>query len=434
MKKLLFLIVAIVVLGLIVSGCIPVVPPAEQSNTGNLTKGTTINVPADYGTIQAAIDAAPTDETILVESGIYVENVTIGTSGVILQAVTRHGAVIEGTVMITADNVTVDGFSIKNFNQIPTPDWSGVYIPSGTGILVVNNLIDGTGIDPVVNLTVGIHTLYGGTAEATLEGNIVRNVRLGIYNQGASLLISNNTIENTSHCGIGIDTALGTVITGNTISNSGSLGIEVYGENVVANCNNITDNAHFGVWSIGPQVDATQNWWGDVSGPSGSGSGSGDAVSDYVDYEPWSFTPDPCEAKTMGFWKNHEESVDALLDEYGSIFLGDNSATFYFTVVDFVDAWDVFKNAKNKNANTMLAAQLLAAELNVAHLVHLGIFDCTNVNDYIDDADDFLSSHEYSGPGNPGEVKGKDKQPANCIKDQLELFNTGGCPDTGLCT
>ncbi len=38
MKKLLFLIVAIVVLGLIVSGCLPVVPPVEKAETTSLTK------------------------------------------------------------------------------------------------------------------------------------------------------------------------------------------------------------------------------------------------------------------------------------------------------------------------------------------------------------------------------------------------------------
>ncbi len=210
-----------------------------------------------FATTTAAIGAASDGDTILVAAGTYSENVTIDTIGVILHAVTKHEAVIKGTVVITADSVIVDGFSIKDFSQIPTPDWSGVYIPSGTDVKVVNNLIDGTGIDPVANLTVGIQTLYGATAEATLKGNIIRNVRLGIYNQGASLLVIGNTIENASHCGIGIDTNLGTEIYGNTISNSGSLGIEVFQENVVAIFNNITDNADFGVWSSGPQVDAT---------------------------------------------------------------------------------------------------------------------------------------------------------------------------------
>jgi len=46
MKKLLFLIVAIVVLGLIVSGCLPVVPPAEKDETGILTKAPKVKPPS----------------------------------------------------------------------------------------------------------------------------------------------------------------------------------------------------------------------------------------------------------------------------------------------------------------------------------------------------------------------------------------------------
>jgi len=34
-------------------------------------------------------------------------------------------------------------------------------------------------------------------------------------------------------------------------------------------------------------VDARENWWGDAGGPSGAGPGMGDAVNEYVLYEPW---------------------------------------------------------------------------------------------------------------------------------------------------
>ena len=34
-------------------------------------------------------------------------------------------------------------------------------------------------------------------------------------------------------------------------------------------------------------VDARQNWWGDASGPSGIGPGSGDAVLGNVLFDPW---------------------------------------------------------------------------------------------------------------------------------------------------
>jgi hypothetical protein len=40
-------------------------------------------------------------------------------------------------------------------------------------------------------------------------------------------------------------------------------------------------------------LDATCNWWDNVSGPSGEGSGTGGAVSINVDYAPWLLTPAP---------------------------------------------------------------------------------------------------------------------------------------------
>ncbi|MFH1844702.1 MAG: FG-GAP-like repeat-containing protein, partial [bacterium] len=45
----------------------------------------------------------------------------------------------------------------------------------------------------------------------------------------------------------------------------------------------------FGVENLntGAVVDARGNWWGSASGPSGVGPGTGDAVSDYVLYDPW---------------------------------------------------------------------------------------------------------------------------------------------------
>jgi len=36
---------------------------------------------------------------------------------------------------------------------------------------------------------------------------------------------------------------------------------------------------------------ATGNWWGDASGPSGSGPGAGDSVGAYFDYSSWLAAP-----------------------------------------------------------------------------------------------------------------------------------------------
>ena len=134
MKKLIYLMVLGLILGLIVSGCIPVVPPTEQSNIGNLTKGATINVPGDYGTIQAAITAASPGDTINVKAGTYTEQLLIqksltligaGESTTIIKVpATRTGTVTEGStwdyiVAAYPTTGTID-VRIEGFTIMPT--------------------------------------------------------------------------------------------------------------------------------------------------------------------------------------------------------------------------------------------------------------------------------------------------------------------------
>ena len=53
--------------------------------------------------------------------------------------------------------------------------------------------------------------------------------------------------------------------------------------------NNIIDNIDYGALNndTGNTLNAENNWWGDASGPSGAGPGSGDSVSIDVDFDPW---------------------------------------------------------------------------------------------------------------------------------------------------
>jgi len=67
--------------------------------------------------------------------------------------------------------------------------------------------------------------------------------------------------------------------------------------NVRVNFNNIEGNANHGVFNGGTGIlDATMNWWGDISGPKhdapfgifpANPGGTGDRVSDNVNYIPW---------------------------------------------------------------------------------------------------------------------------------------------------
>ena len=143
MKKLMYLIVLIVVLGLIVPGCLPVVPPTEQNEPGSLPNknlGDVFNVPSvSYPTIQDAINAATGGETIIVAAGTYSplstiiidkHNLTLNgpqanvdprpsygstrTAGSALEAVIDGGGTLYNIILIEANNVVINGFEVKS--------------------------------------------------------------------------------------------------------------------------------------------------------------------------------------------------------------------------------------------------------------------------------------------------------------------------------
>lgn len=181
MKKLIYLIVLTLILGLIVSGCIPVVPPTEQDESSSLTKGgsTTWTVGPSgpptyhYFTIQEAIDAVTTfaGDTIDVAAGEYEECVVINKNNLTLLGAQhdvdprpsvggRSGVesiiapyydfnVYTGleVVRIEADNVIFNGFTVSpEFSSVVSGDVDTVYQhDTHTGTVVKYNIVTCTG-------------------------------------------------------------------------------------------------------------------------------------------------------------------------------------------------------------------------------------------------------------------------------------------------
>ena len=163
-----------------------------------------------WSNIQAAIDAASPDDTINVADGTYAEDVVIDVEGLTLESSTQHGANIQGSVHIEADDVSVVDFKITDFGYYPV-EYLGILV-LGQNARIEGNLIDGTGIDPVANMVIGIQTLYGGTASAEILNNQIENARMGVYIQsfnGGLFRVSGNTIEDTTWSAIGIDSNAG---------------------------------------------------------------------------------------------------------------------------------------------------------------------------------------------------------------------------------
>ncbi len=82
-----------------------------------------LRVPADHGSIQAAVDAASAGDLVLVEPGVYHESVTIGTNAITLRGTDRNEVILDGEsrlidgVAVTADGVAVENLTIRNYRQ-----------------------------------------------------------------------------------------------------------------------------------------------------------------------------------------------------------------------------------------------------------------------------------------------------------------------------
>ncbi len=95
-------------------GVVDTEAPAEWS-------GTTRNVPADYPTIQAAVDAADPGDLVMIANGVYREQVEITTDSLVLRGEDRNDTIIDGEFVrdngifvAGADGVAVENLTVRN--------------------------------------------------------------------------------------------------------------------------------------------------------------------------------------------------------------------------------------------------------------------------------------------------------------------------------
>lgn len=103
-----------------------------------------LHVGADlpYPTIRVALEKAAAGDTIVVHPGVYTEgNLTIDKP---LTLVGLDYPVLDGqhryeVLTVTASNVTVRGFEIRNTGQLSTIDLAGIKVLSASNVLIENN-------------------------------------------------------------------------------------------------------------------------------------------------------------------------------------------------------------------------------------------------------------------------------------------------------
>jgi len=120
--------------------------------------------PADFRTIQEAINAAAEGDTIFVYNGSYYENVIVDKT-VTLVGEHTETTIIDGNggsfaVKVNADNTVLKAFTIKNGSV-------GVYLDESFNCSIVGNYI-------VKNIRVGVH-ISGSVSNTFYHNNLIKN-------------------------------------------------------------------------------------------------------------------------------------------------------------------------------------------------------------------------------------------------------------------
>jgi len=250
-----------------------------------------------------------------VRSGSYVDHSGLRIEGNIIHTSNGHGVRSYGGSNV--DNAKIIGNIISPATTVTGPA-AGINIGAAppaakrySSITIKDNKI--SGLINALNL--------GYIINSTIDHNEFQDCRdwgTNIYNYSNAVTVTNNIFINN-----GKWTKV-TVLGGGLCANNST--------GVVAHCNQFLGNM-WGVYSNGAayQIDATNNWWGDSTGPyhaTLNPSAKGDPITDYVSFNPW-LSP------SLGF--------DNLSLAFGDVVPGSESLVQYLRISNAADSCAISK-------------------------------------------------------------------------------------------
>ncbi|GIV66444.1 MAG: hypothetical protein KatS3mg047_0837 [Bellilinea sp.] len=267
---------------------IPTITYADDDNAGKAegeagANGGTFGYDA-FATIEDALNHVAPGGTVIVGAGNYSGDIQIN------KAVTITGQnrpVLDGCFWVNANNVTIQGFEIRNGLASTGVDQSAVYISGAQNVTIRDNHLVGPSSG---DGTRGILT-SGNVSGLLVDGNEIENWVSGLYLNptSGSITVINNEIHD-NWAGAGTDGQTNVTFRNNYFSdNIEGIGASSVGASFVVEENAFLDNTTAVNWYSGAQIKAERNWWAHPSGPANAGNpgGSGQSVAGSVDFIPW---------------------------------------------------------------------------------------------------------------------------------------------------
>jgi nitrous oxidase accessory protein NosD len=227
--------------------------------TSQLPEPSVVNTRTEvvYSTIQAAVDDAddgPDEGDTLEARGDFDEGtILVGKEVTIVAA---EDATVSGSFRVTADNVTISGFTISDYETVDG-QIAGIYLSAGVaGVEIEHNVFDGGEVDQPR----GVITESGTSVTGTVSGNeFVRNTT-GVFNNAGSQLVIDDNDFIGNDVGVGNDSHDGITVTGNRFEGNTVEGIGLGGENAVVTGNwfGVSNEAYICVYADGYELEVLE--------------------------------------------------------------------------------------------------------------------------------------------------------------------------------
>ena len=203
-----------------------------------------IDADTDFATIQVAIDASSSGDTIMVAAGTYYEHVTIDKS-LTLQGEDRETTIIDGggtgnVVYVTADHVEISGFTVQNSGSahFQFHYWgrgeSGIFLGESSYSKITDCDVRNGGH----GISLQYHSDYNLVENCNAYSNTWNGIMLGLWSSHSVIINCNMWNNNGEGIGLWDWGRNNTISNCNAYSNTGNgIGIHWHRNTVVENCN-----------------------------------------------------------------------------------------------------------------------------------------------------------------------------------------------------